>query len=137
VDRATVRVLTDWSTADPDMARTLAMIQEMPDSTPERHEAEAFLHMTMARAAWRRADELRRNERYRRQPRVAGPEDGRRRAVKGTCVACNTKVRLRLDGTCWKHDAGSGAARTRAYGPREPRCEGSGMAPQEGLAPMY
>lgn len=126
--RGPIRLLTEWSTGDAQLAETLRMIAAMPVHTPERHEAEAFLHMTQARAAWREADRLRTAERRRKTPRVAGPDDGRRQVRKGKCVMCDALVRLRADGTVRVHDVGSGAAATRS-GPVD-RCVGAGLAPK-------
>jgi hypothetical protein len=127
------RMVTTWWASDAKVADALRFIQSIPEHTPERHEAEAGLHMLQARWAWRRADELRRAERYRRTPRHAGPDDGRRKVTRGTCPACGVMVRLRLDGGVRAHDRGSGAARTPSqdalHGAQRSRCEGSGRSP--------
>lgn len=124
-----IRVFTDWSTSDPGLAHTLTLIQQMPRHSPERHEAEAFLHMTLARAAWREADRLRTAEQRRRTPRVAGPDDGRRQVRKGACTMCQALVRLRVDGTVRVHDVGSGAAQSRSIAGAANRCVGAGLPP--------
>jgi uncharacterized SAM-dependent methyltransferase len=127
-----IRLLTEWSTDDPGLAESLRQISAMPEYEPERHEAEAFLHMIQARAAWRKADELRALERGRtkREQRLAAGRaaDGRRRVVKAVCPSdgCGALVRLRVDGMLREHDPGSGAAR---FGNRDGRCAGSGHPP--------
>lgn len=128
-----IRVATDWSTSDPGMAATLRMIQAMPDTEPERHDAEAFLHMTMARAAWRHADRLREQQRTneRRTERLAAgrANDGRRVVVHGTCPACDAVVRVNMDGMLRAHVAGTGGGWRSTNGRDGKRCEGSGHPP--------
>jgi len=46
-----------FDSKDPVMTVLLRLISEM--SEPERSEAEAHLHMTLARVCWRRADRYR------------------------------------------------------------------------------
>ena len=53
------RLTTEWSTDDPQVAEALKTIMATPPYSPERHEAEAGLHMLQARWAWREADRLR------------------------------------------------------------------------------
>lgn len=121
------RMVTTWWASDARVADALRFIQSIPETDPERHEAEAGLHMLQARWAWRRADELRRHERYRRTPRVAGPDDGRRHVVRGACPTCGALVRVNLDGRVRVHDPGSGAAKSAIHEGK--RCGGSGLAP--------
>jgi hypothetical protein len=129
----TWRLVTTWWASDPTVAKSLAWVNSLPQSEPLRHEAEAGIHMLQARWAWAEADRLRRAERYRRTPRVAGPDDGRRQVTMGTCPSCGALVRLRLDGGLRAHDRGSGAARTPSQdalpAADKTRCEGSGRSP--------
>lgn len=53
------RVDAHFDSPDPVMKVLLRSIQEIPDTEPERHDAEGFLHMTLAKASWRHADQLR------------------------------------------------------------------------------
>lgn len=127
------RMVTTWWASDPKVAEGLVWINSLPQSEPLRHEAEAAIHMLQARWAWAEADRLRRAERHRRAPRVAGPTDGRRQVTKGTCPSCGVLVRLRLDGGLRAHDHGSGAARTPSQDAlpdsQRTRCDGSGRSP--------
>lgn len=129
-----IRLLTEWSTDDPGLAATLRAIQALPEHEPERHDAEAFLHMIQARAAWRKADELRAHaeSNRRRTERIAAgrANDGRRVVRHGTCQMCDTRVRLRVDGTVRVHDVGSGAAQSRAVAGAANRCAGAGLPPK-------
>jgi hypothetical protein len=43
----------------------------LPQGSPDRHECEGWLYMTLARSAWRRAEDLRRAERDRARRRAA------------------------------------------------------------------
>lgn len=54
-----VTITADFSTEDPRLAVLLRAVQALPEDAPERHEAEAHLHLELARVAWRRADALR------------------------------------------------------------------------------
>lgn len=122
------RLTTEWSTDDPQVAEALRLLNAMPTWSPEYHEALAGLHILQARWEWREADRLARADRYRRTPRVAGPDDGRRQVRHGTCPMCQARVRLRVDGTVRVHDVGSGAAVSLSTG-RQDRCVGAGLPP--------
>lgn len=54
-----------------DMHELLAWVGSLSELDPDRHEMEAQLYLTLARSAWRRAEELRRaaRDRERRQAR--------------------------------------------------------------------
>ena len=55
----THQLVVEFSTADQRMAAVLSSIAALPEWSPQRHEMEAHLHMTLARAAWHTADRLR------------------------------------------------------------------------------
>lgn len=59
------RLLTEWSTDDPQLAEMLRSIDAEPEHTSLRQELEGALHMMQARLAWRRADQYREYERQR------------------------------------------------------------------------
>lgn len=56
-----------FHTTDPRGRKMLAAINDLPDWSPERAEAEWFLYSMLARVAARRADYLRDNERDRKR----------------------------------------------------------------------
>lgn len=126
----TIRLVTEWSTDDPALAQTLALIAATPTWDPLRHEMEAALHTFQARLAWQRAAELRAAARQAARPRrTAGPGDARKQVQKGSCPNCGATVRLRKDGTVRVHDVGSGAAASRAITGAANRCVGAGLPP--------
>lgn len=67
-----VRLITEWSTDDPKLAKTLELIADAPEHSVERQELEAALHMFQARLCWERAD------RYRRQDQQRAAQQRRR-----------------------------------------------------------
>lgn len=48
---------------DPELRDHLRWLGELPDYEPDKHECMAHLHMTLARASWRRAERLRASKR--------------------------------------------------------------------------
>lgn len=52
----TGRLVTEWSTDDPQLAGILRGIAALPEHSAARLECEAQLHMTEARACWAAAD---------------------------------------------------------------------------------
>jgi hypothetical protein len=58
-----------------ELAEGINWVNSLPGSDPARHDCEAFIYMTLARSAWRRADELRAAQRGR--PARAARRGGR------------------------------------------------------------
>lgn len=115
-----IRLVTEWSTDDPELAETLRMIAAEPEWSVTRLEMEAGLHMMQARFAWRRADQIR--ERQNESDRRAA----RKPRGEGVCPVCGTTVALVSDGTLRMHDTGS-----RGRGSFTTPCTGSHNAPAE------
>ena len=72
------RLITEWSTTDEAVARTLRMIAEFPEHSIERMELEAVLHQ------WQAA-ELMREVGFRRGERAASAHRRQSRGRKANC----------------------------------------------------
>jgi hypothetical protein len=57
-----------------ELPEQIRWLDSLPQADPDRLECEAFLYMTLARSAWRRADEVRRSRRRRPQAKAAAGE---------------------------------------------------------------
>lgn len=57
-----------------ELLEQIRWLDSLPPADPDRRECEAFLYMTLARSAWRRADEVRRSRRRRPKAKEAAGE---------------------------------------------------------------
>jgi hypothetical protein len=72
------RLVTEWSTDDPQIARTLQLIASLPEHSLERPELEAALHTFQAAQCHEQVGILRRakDDRRRRTGKQQGPPPG-------------------------------------------------------------